>query len=81
MDAALAGLVGAALGAVVGLLGPAITAWQQHRTELQRAEINWSENLAENERQSMLELAKLLATGIQAISWVAWAVAAFQRSG
>jgi hypothetical protein len=74
MDAALAGLLGTAVGAVVGLLGSVIRGWQEERADHRRAQHARTDEVTKQQRQSLLELVRLIATGVQAVSWVAWAV-------
>lgn len=73
MDATLAGLVGTAIGAVAGIAGSALTAHHQRQLERDRARSARMDELIKAERQALLELTQLLATGTQAIAWLAWA--------
>lgn len=72
MDAALVGLIGVATGSVVGLLGTAVTARQQRRLEHDRLEAARRAEAIQVERTALLELVRLLATGTQAVAWLAW---------
>jgi hypothetical protein len=73
MDAALAGLLGASIGAITGLLGGFTAAWQQRRGDLLRWRQARVDELWKEERRSLLELTNLLAEGSQAAAWLAWA--------
>lgn len=76
MDATLAGLVGTAIGAVAGIMGSALTARHQRQLERERMRSARMDELIKAERQALLELTQLLATGTQAIAWLAWAATA-----
>lgn len=73
MDATSAGLLGTAIGAVAGLAGSALTAWHQRSTERERLRAARTDEMVKAERQALLDLMKLLASGTQAIAWLAWA--------
>src|SRR5689334_18794678 len=76
MDAALAGLLGASIGAITGLLGGVVVAWQQRRSDLLRWKQARVDELWKEERRSLLELTNLLAEGSQAAVWLTWAATA-----
>jgi hypothetical protein len=73
MDAAVAGLIGAAIGALAGVIGSTLTAWQQNRAERERRQAARLDEFLKAERQALLNLAELVATGTQAMLWLAWA--------
>lgn len=75
MDAALTGLIGTGIGAGAGIVGSAMTAWYQSRVERERTRAARADELTRAERQALQGLVKLIATGTQAISWLAWSVA------
>ncbi|MBK8468334.1 MAG: hypothetical protein WAR57_01050 [Candidatus Phosphoribacter sp.] len=73
MDATVAGLIGTGIGAAAGILGSALTARHQRLLEYERMRSARVDELARAERQALLELLQLLATGTQAVAWLAWA--------
>jgi hypothetical protein len=73
MDATVAGLVGTGVGAAAGIVGSALTARHQRLLEYERMRSARMDELARAERQALLELLQLLATGTQAVAWLAWA--------
>lgn len=75
MDAALAGLIGTGVGAVAGIVGSVSTERYKSRAERVRRREDRSDAHTRAERQALLDLVKLIATGTQAISWLAWSVA------
>jgi len=76
MDAALAGLLGASIGAIAGILGGFIAGWQQRKVEVLRWKQERADELRKEERPSLLELTSLLAEGSQAMAWLCWAATA-----
>jgi hypothetical protein len=72
MDAAVAGLAGAAIGALSGLFTAVVTGWNQRRSDRQRWQQTRIDELWKEERRALLELTSLLAQGSQAASWLAW---------
>ena len=76
MDAAVAGLLGAALGSLTGLAGSLLTPRLQRRTEEAKWKQARADELWREERRALLELTTLLAEGCQALSWVGWAASA-----
>jgi hypothetical protein len=74
MDAALAGLLGTAIGALAGIVGSLLSSRHQVRLERQRIDAARRDELTRAARQSLLDLVQLVATGTQAIAWVTWAV-------
>jgi hypothetical protein len=76
MDATVAGLVGTGIGAAAGIVGSALTARHQRLLERERLRSARIDELARAERQALLELLQLLATGTQAAAWLAWAATA-----
>lgn len=74
MDAALAGLLGTAVGAVAGIVGSLLAGRHQLRIERERAQAARHDELSRAARQSLLDLVQVVATGTQAIAWVTWAV-------
>ncbi|MBC9821038.1 hypothetical protein [Terrabacter sp. MAHUQ-38] len=74
MDAALAGLLGTAIGAVAGIAGSLLSSRHQMRLERERIDAARHDELTRAARQSLLDLVQLVATGTQAIAWVTWAV-------
>lgn len=74
MDAALAGLLGTAIGAVTGIVGSLLSSRHQVRLERERIDAAREDELTRAARQSLLDLVQLVATGTQAIAWVTWAV-------
>jgi hypothetical protein len=73
MDAAVAGLLGAAIGALAGVIGSTLTAWQQNRAERERRRAAQLDEFVKAQRQALLHLGELVAAGSQAMLWVAWA--------
>jgi hypothetical protein len=76
MDAALAGLIGTGIGAIAGIVGSTLAARHQITIERERARAARMDELIKAERQALLDLTQLLATGTQAIAWLAWAAIA-----
>jgi gas vesicle protein len=76
MDAALAGLIGASIGAIASLLGGLISGWQQRKGDAQRWYRERATEVWKEERRSLLELTTLLAEGAHAVSWLCWAATA-----
>ena len=74
MDAALAGLLGTAVGAVAGIVGSLLSSRHQVRLERERVDAARHDEVARAARQSLLDLVQVVATGTQAIAWVTWAV-------
>lgn len=74
VDAALAGLVGTAVGALAGLVGSGLTAWYQLRAERQRAANARHDEMVKAGRQALVQLTQLLTTGTYAIAWLGWSV-------
>jgi hypothetical protein len=72
MDAAVAGLLGAAIGALAGVIGSVLTAWQQNRMERERRQAAQRDESLKVQRQALLHLTELIATGTQAILWLSW---------
>ena len=72
MDAAIAGLVGASIGALTGLLGGLIANWNQQRADLTRWRQARADDLWKEERRSLIELTNLMAEGCQAVIWLTW---------
>lgn len=75
-DAALAGLIGAGIGAITGVASSSLAAWHQTRLERERARAARADELSRAERDAMLDLMRLLATATHAIEWLAWAATA-----
>lgn len=73
MDAAVAGLLGTAIGAFAGVIGSLLTSRQQYRTEQARLRAARSDELVKAERQALLHLTEVQATGTHAVSLLAWA--------
>jgi hypothetical protein len=73
MDAAVAGLLGAFVGALAGVIGAALTAWQQNRAERERRRAAQLDEFVKSQRQALLHLGELVAIGSQAMLWAAWA--------
>jgi len=73
VDAALAGLLGASIGAVTGVGGGFVTGWQQRKGETLRWRQARADELRKEERRSLLDLTGLLAEGSQNAAWLCWA--------
>jgi hypothetical protein len=73
VDAALAGLLGASIGAISGVCGGFVAGWQQRKAEALRWQQARADELRKEERRSLLELTSLLAEGSQAAAWLCWA--------
>jgi hypothetical protein len=73
MDAALAGLLGASVGAIAGILGGLVAGWQQRKSDALRWQQARADDLRREERRSLLELTSLLAEASQAAAWLSWA--------
>jgi hypothetical protein len=76
MDAVLAGLLGTAIGALAGILGSVIMAWQQNRAEKERLQAARFDEFVQSQRQALFDLSGLVANGAQAILWLCWAAEA-----
>lgn len=76
MDPAVAGLLGAAIGALSGLCTSLVTGWHQRQLERRRWQQSRSDELGKEERRALLELTTLLAEGSQNAAWLAWAAGA-----
>jgi hypothetical protein len=57
IDAAVAGLLGAAIGALAGVIGSVLTAWQQNRTERERRRAAQRDESLKTQRQTLLHVA------------------------
>lgn len=68
----MAGLLGTGIGVTASLVGSVIVTWQQRRTEVVRASIARSDEHLRLQRDALLELTKLLATGVHNIEWLTW---------
>lgn len=73
MDAAIAGLIGAGLGAVASTTASMLASVQQTRTERERARAARADEAMRLEREALVQLCELLATGTQAVAWLGWA--------
>lgn len=73
MDAAIAGLIGAGLGAVASTTASMIATLQQTRSERERTRAARADEALRTEREALVQLCELLATGTQAIAWLGWA--------
>lgn len=73
MDAGLAGLLGAAIGAIAGLGGGFVAGWQERKVEALRWRQARADELRKEERRSLLKLTSLLAEGSQNAAWLCWA--------
>jgi hypothetical protein len=73
MDAALASLLGASIGAITGVCGGFVAGSQQRKGETLRWRQARADELRKEERRSLLELTSLLAEGSQAAAWLCWA--------
>jgi len=72
MDAAVAGLIGAAIGAVAGFTGTVLTAVLQFRLE-QRKWLRAREDLTIKElRVAIAELTKTMASAMHSMTWLTW---------
>jgi hypothetical protein len=81
VDAALVGLVGAIAGAVAGLGASVIAGWQQRLGEAQRWRQGRVDEVWRTERQSLIDLTTLIATGCQAMAWISWSAAVMPLEG
>lgn len=81
VDAALVGLIGAIAGAVAGLGASVIAGWQQRLGEAQRWRQGRVDEVWRTERQSLIELTTLIATGCQAMAWVSWSASVMPLRG
>jgi hypothetical protein len=81
MDAAIAGLIGASIGALAGVVAGVIGGWQQRLAEAQRWRQGRADEIWRTERQSLIDLTTLIATGCQAMAWVAWSASAKPLEG
>jgi hypothetical protein len=81
VNAALAGLIGAVTGAVAGLGASVIAGWQHRLAEAQRWRQGRAGEVWGTERQSLIELTTLIATGCQVTAWVAWSASAKSLDG
>ena len=73
VDAAVAGLIGTAIGALAGVIGSLVTGRQQYRAERARLRAGRLDELVKAERQALLHLTELQAAGAHEINWLAWA--------
>jgi hypothetical protein len=81
VDAALVGLIGAIAGAVAGLGASIIAGWQQRLGEAQRWRQGRVDEVWRTERQSLIDLTTLIATGYQAMAWVSWSASVMPLEG
>lgn len=81
VDAALVGLIGAIAGAVAGLGASVIAGWQQRLGEAQRWHQGRADEVWRTERQSLIDLTTLIATGCQAMAWVSWSASVMPLKG
>ena len=81
VDAALVGLIGAIAGAVAGLGASVIAGWQQRLGEAQRWHQGRADEVWRTERQSLIDLTTLIATGCQAMAWVSWSASVMPLEG
>jgi hypothetical protein len=73
VDAALARLIGTAIGAQAGLTASLVSARQHMRSEREKLQAARMDELVKADRQALLHLTQLHAAGTQAISWLSWA--------
>jgi hypothetical protein len=73
MDAAIAGLIGAGLGAVASTTASMMATFQQTRSERERVRAARADEALRAEREALVRLCELLATGTQAVAWLGWA--------
>jgi len=74
VDAALAGLIGTALGVAAGSFTSVLTSWYQLRWEARRAVLTNRAEALRSGRQAMVRLTQLLMSLTQAIAWLGWSV-------
>lgn len=72
MDAALAGLLGAAVGAAAGVVGGLVTAGAERRMAVLRWEQDRVDETWQEERRSLLELTSFMTECAQAQAWLTW---------
>jgi hypothetical protein len=72
MDAAVASLIGAAIGAISGLAGGYLTGRRQSQLERDKWFRARKDEHDKNIRLAVAELTKKLAAGTQEISWLTW---------
>jgi hypothetical protein len=81
VDVAIIGLVGAIAGAFAGLGASVIAGWQQRLAEAQRWRQGRADEVWRTERQSLIDLTTLIATGCQAMAWLSWSASAKSLEG
>jgi hypothetical protein len=77
MDAALAGLLGTAVGAAAGIVGTALSVRHQRLLEAERARTAQEGELLRLEREALLDLAKRFAAALNTVlylTWYAWKI-------
>jgi len=77
IDAAIAGLIGAAIGAISSLMGALLGGWQQSRIERQRWFRARDDKLIHDLQLAIVELTRKLAAGIHSMQWFMW-IAVYQ---
>ena len=76
MDAALAGLLGTALGLAASLVGTVIGGRNQLRMEERRAALAQQADSRKAAHDALLHLTRVAATGVHLVTWLAWAATA-----
>jgi len=72
VDATIAGLIGAAIGAISSLMGSLLVGWQQSRIERQRWLRARDDKLIQDLQLAIVELTRKLAAGIHSMQWFMW---------
>jgi hypothetical protein len=72
MDAALAGLLGTAVGAAAGIVGTALTVRHQRLLEAERARVAHEGELLRLEREALLDLADRFAAALNTVLYLTW---------
>ena len=81
MDAAVAGLLGVAIGGVFGVAGSLLTQWGQARSDHQKWLRSREESLDRALREAIAAFAHHSTRAVHRISWVAWEATTSDQPG
>ena len=72
MDAAVAGLIGAAIGAVAGLMGAFFTSIVQSRIEEKKWRRSKQDTLSKELRLQIAEVSRKMLVAQHSMEWITW---------
>jgi hypothetical protein len=72
MDAAVAGLIGAVIGAGLSLMGTLVSGWQESKLERAKWLRAREDQAIKDLRIAVADLARRLAAGVHSIEWLTW---------